>query len=33
MVALAMIDALDLQLAPVDKQLRAYARRRWAARR
>jgi transposase len=26
-VALAMIDALDLQLAPLNKQLRAYARR------
>ena len=26
-VALAMIDALDVQLAPLDKELRAYARR------
>lgn len=26
-VALAMLDALDAQLAPIDKQLRAYARR------
>jgi transposase len=26
-VALAMIDALDLQMAPIEKQLRAYARR------
>ena len=26
-VALAMIDALDAQIAPLDKQLRAYARR------
>src|SRR3954465_10123539 len=26
-VAVAMVEALDLQLAPIDKQLRAYARR------
>lgn len=26
-VALVMIDTLDAQLAPIDKQLRAYARR------
>ena len=26
-VGVAMIEALDLQLAPIDKQLRAYARR------
>jgi transposase len=30
-VALAMIDALDIQLAPLDKELRAYARSRPAA--
>jgi transposase len=27
MVAIAMVDALDRQLAPIDKQLRSYARR------
>jgi transposase len=32
-IAIAMIDALEAQLAPIDKQLRAYARRRPAARR
>ena len=26
-VALGMVDVLDVQLAPIDKQLRAYARR------
>ena len=31
-VALAMIDALDRQLAPVDKELRAYARRQTGCR-
>ena len=31
-VALAMIDALELQIAPVDKQLRAYARRQAGCR-
>jgi transposase len=32
MVALAMIDALDRQMAPVEKQLRAYARRQIGCR-
>src|SRR4051812_34195585 len=31
-VAVAMIEALDLQLAPIDKQLRAYARRQVGCR-
>jgi transposase len=31
-VAVAMMEALDLQLAPIDKQLRAYARRQPAGR-
>jgi hypothetical protein len=31
-VALAMIDALDVQLAPIDRELRAYARRQVGCR-
>jgi transposase len=32
-VAVGMIDALDVQLQPIDLQLRAYARRQWVAAR
>jgi hypothetical protein len=32
-VALAMIDALDLQMAPIEQQLRAYARRQAGCKR